>query len=236
MGLLTKQSMRGLMARRGGALAIVGALHLFAVTGLLQMQYVHRPQPVAAAIRVTNFHLQPPPVAPAPAVVSVVLDEAPPIEVVVPVVQITTPEAPPPTAITPPPQSSPPVAQAPPPVVQDAGPVTLDFSEVDMVKSPPPVYPRAAKLAGVQGTVLVWALVDTEGRPQQVRVHRSSGFEQLDRAGCDGVRAWLFQPHKPNGVATNVHVIIPVTFEIGRRMVRNDRDHDASRRYAEGNH
>jgi periplasmic protein TonB len=219
MGLLTRQSAREDWARRGGAIVSISALHVIAIAGLLHVKYVERPEPAVTAIQVTNLTVQQRVDEPAPDI-PVVLAEPPPMEIVVPLVHITL-ETPPPTAITPPPPPRP--ASAPDLVVQDAGPVTLDYSEVDMVKSPPPVYPRAAKLAGVEGTVLVWALVDTEGRPKEVRVHRSSGFEQLDRAGCEGVRNWVFQPHKPHGVAKNVHVIIPVTFEISRRVARNDR-------------
>jgi len=223
MGLLSRQSARELMARRSGAIVGVGVFHAAAVAGLLHMKYVERPEPVATAIQVMNLHVQQRMDEPAPDV-RVDLIEPPRMEIVVPVVHIAL-ETPPPTAITPPPPAPPasPVPQRAE-LVRDTSPVMLDISEVDVLKMPPLAYPRAAKQARVEGTVLVWALIGPDGEPREVRVHKTSGSEQLDRAGCDSVRDWQFRPHRPNGVAMSVQVIVPVTFELNRRMARNDRE------------
>ena len=45
-------------------------------------------------------------------------------------------------------------------------------------------YPRAAKRAGIEGTVSVRFTVDTEGRTSECRVTRSSGNAELDETTC----------------------------------------------------
>jgi protein TonB len=51
------------------------------------------------------------------------------------------------------------------------------------------VYPPAALRRGLQGRVLVRAHVAPDGTPEEVAVARTSGFEQLDRAALEAVRA-----------------------------------------------
>lgn len=212
MGLLSRRSHGELLARRGGAVAGVAALHALALLGLLHMHYNNRPEPELRAIQVANFQATPQRDEPRPDL-DLKLIEPPPFEVVMPLVNITV-VTPPPTAIVPPPPAPP--AQVVQAVVQDA-PVMLDVSEVDYQRMPAPRYPRAAKLARVQGTVMVWVLIGPDGRPREVRVHRSSGHEQLDREGCDAVKAAIFKPYQRNGVAQSAQAIVPVEFLLTAR-------------------
>jgi protein TonB len=145
------------------------------------------------------------------------LIEPPEFEVVVPLVSIHL-ETPPPSAISPPPPAPPRAVQAS--VPRDAMPVMLDASEVDYVAMPRVVYPRAAKQARVQGTVLLWVLIDAEGKPAEVRVHRSSGSEQLDRAGREAVLDCRFKPYRRDGVALSAQVLVPIEFSLTTRTAR----------------
>lgn len=217
MGLLSRRSPRELMARRGGAIVAVVALHVLAVSTLLHMRYNARPEPESAVIRVANFQMNQRNDEPAPEL-EVQLVEPPEFEVVVPLVSIHL-DVPPPSAITPPPPP-PRAAQAQPVVAREAAPLMLDASEVDYATEPRPVYPRAAKQARVQGTVLLWVLVDPEGRPREVRVHRSSGSEQLDRAGREAVLDCRFKPYRRDGVALSVQVLVPIGFTIATRTAQ----------------
>lgn len=209
MGLLTKNRSAGeLMARRGGAMAGVIALHAIVVGALLHMRHAERPEPVATAIRVVNLQTPERGEEPQPEL-PVELVESPPIDIVVPLVNIQLP-APPPTAITPPP----PPVQARPVAVQHDGPVMLEVDEVDYLIAPAPRYTRSTRQARLQGVVLLWVLIDPEGRPKEVRVHRSSGHEQLDRQGREAVMAAQFKPYRRNGVALSAQVIVPVEFSL----------------------
>jgi protein TonB len=60
-------------------------------------------------------------------------------------------------------------------------------------------------------------MIDTEGRPCDVRVHRSSGFQLLDNAAREAVQHWVFKPHRENGIARNALVTIPIEFSLNMR-------------------
>ena len=56
-------------------------------------------------------------------------------------------------------------------------------------------------------------LVDSEGRPAQIQVERSSGFERLDSAAREAVAKFLFRPYEVNGIAQPAQVLIPIGFD-----------------------
>ena len=144
--------------------------------------------------------------APAPAPPEVKLAEVRPIDVVVPVQDISITE-PAPTAITvAPPKATPPV------LVSSSSDVPVTVDGVEFVRPLSPHYPQSAKRARVQGTVWVRVLIDHEGHPRDVRVHRSSGSQQLDAAACDSARGALFKPYRENGESRSALVTFPVEF------------------------
>jgi protein TonB len=75
-----------------------------------------------------------------------------------------------------------------------------------------PVYPDAAREAGVEGTVLVRALVCRSGRVLDVTIMRS--IPMLDAAAVDAVRQWVFKPALAQGEAVAVWVAVPVRFTL----------------------
>jgi protein TonB len=107
------------------------------------------------------------------------------------------------TAITVTPMSDAPASSATPPMVES----------VEYVRASPPVYPRESQRRREHGTVLLRVLVDAAGRPAQIQVERSSGFERLDNAARDAVAKFLFRPHEVNGVAQPAQVLIPIGFD-----------------------
>jgi TonB family protein len=76
----------------------------------------------------------------------------------------------------------------------------------------PPSYPREARAAGVQGTVIVQALVDKEGRVRETLVIRS--IPPLDRAAIECVRGWTFEPARADGKPVAVWVAVPIKFAL----------------------
>lgn len=211
MGLMRSSPRHGRTAGRAGAFVAVVGLHVVAVAGLLHMRYSERIKP-EPAIQVVSLSMDQP-AEEAPPAPKVELMEPPPVDVVVPLVTIDI--AQPMTAITPPPpQRAQPVRQLQPVSLGEPAPLMLRDDELDYLDAPPPRYPRAAKQARVQGTVLLWVLIDGEGRPREVRVHQSSGHEQLDQEGRQAVMGWRFRPHRRDGVAQTVQAIIPVHFKL----------------------
>jgi protein TonB len=75
-----------------------------------------------------------------------------------------------------------------------------------------PVYPRAAQIAHVEGTVILEAVIDVNGAVTSVRVLRS--ITLLDQAALDAVRGWKFTPTLLNGVAVPVALTITVRFSL----------------------
>jgi protein TonB len=75
------------------------------------------------------------------------------------------------------------------------------------VKAP---YPDLARQAGVEGTVVVQALVGADGRVRDTRIVRS--IPMLNGAAQDAVRQWRFKPAASGGVSVATWVSVPMAF------------------------
>jgi len=76
-----------------------------------------------------------------------------------------------------------------------------------------PEYPRLAKLARIQGRVLLTAVINTHGEVEQLRVVEGHPF--LARAAVDAVSQWRYRPYMLNGQACEVETQITVNFRLG---------------------
>jgi periplasmic protein TonB len=84
-------------------------------------------------------------------------------------------------------------------------------------RAPAPPYPRDALREGLQGVVMLQILVDTDGRPLEVSIQRSSGHRKLDEAARRFVlKHWTFQPAMKDGRAVQAIGIVPIDFDLGR--------------------
>ena len=84
---------------------------------------------------------------------------------------------------------------------------TFDFSQMKVKYWPPmPAYPPLAKVAKIQGNVVVELTMDTEGNP--TNAHATEGPEQLRESAEAYAMKWKFQPAQLNGKPT------PATFKI----------------------
>lgn len=89
----------------------------------------------------------------------------------------------------------------------------MDFdSPPRVIKQARPQYPQDAFVKKIEGTVLIEALVDSQGRVARARVVQSVPL--LDAAALQAVYQWVFQPAMKHGrpVATIIHM--PVAFRI----------------------
>jgi protein TonB len=75
-----------------------------------------------------------------------------------------------------------------------------------------PVYPDLAREAGVDGQVLLQALVDKEGKVRDVKVVKS--IPMLDQAAINAVKQWVFKPALSNNKPVAVWVAVPVRFTL----------------------
>lgn len=76
----------------------------------------------------------------------------------------------------------------------------------------PPVYPDLAREAGVDGTVMVQALVGKDGKVKDVRVVKS--IPMLDENAKAAVKQWVFKPALSNNKPVAVWVGVPVKFSL----------------------
>ena len=85
----------------------------------------------------------------------------------------------------------------------------------ELLSAPPPVYPQLLRQAGIQGRVVLRAIIDTTGRvePTSVRIVKSpsAGFEQPTR---DWVLKALFRPARIHGRAVRVFINLPVDYSL----------------------
>lgn len=75
-----------------------------------------------------------------------------------------------------------------------------------------PVYPEIARIARVEGTVVMEAVLDTSGRVTQLRVLTS--VPMLDQAALDAVRQWRYTPSLYGGHPVSVLMTITVRFTL----------------------
>jgi protein TonB len=77
---------------------------------------------------------------------------------------------------------------------------------------PAPIYPNAARDAGIQGTVVVMALVLVDGTVTATRVVKS--IPALDDAAVDAVKRLRFKPGTAQGKPVPVWVAVRVRFTL----------------------
>lgn len=93
-------------------------------------------------------------------------------------------------------------------------PLTPPSLAADYLDNPRPVYPLAARRLGQSGLVVMRVKVSESGKPTEVRVARSAGFEALDRAAVEAVRGWTFVPARRGDTAVSAWVEVPVRFRL----------------------
>jgi len=79
--------------------------------------------------------------------------------------------------------------------------------------APDPEYSEEARKAKYQGTVVLWLVVDANGRPQQIRVQRALGMG-LDEKAIEAVRQWKFEPARKDGQPVPVMINVEVNFRL----------------------
>ncbi len=83
-----------------------------------------------------------------------------------------------------------------------------------MVKMVKPVYPPAAKAAGIEGAVLLQAVIARDGSVQSLRVMNSRIDPDLARAAVEAVSQWRYQPTLLDGEPAEVLVDVTVNFTL----------------------
>lgn len=82
------------------------------------------------------------------------------------------------------------------------------------LKNPAPIYPQRARENGWEGLVMLSVHVQSDGKPGEVNVEKSSGYKILDDAAVNAVKKWLFKPAALGNVSFSTWVRIPVRFSL----------------------
>jgi periplasmic protein TonB len=103
----------------------------------------------------------------------------------------------------------PPPKAAAPSRIKQGGQVTA----ASILSQTRPVYPALARQARIQGSVVLHAIIDKDGKVAQLEV--VSGHPLLVQAALDAVKQWRYKPTQLNGDPVEVDTTITVTFTMG---------------------
>ncbi len=87
-------------------------------------------------------------------------------------------------------------------------------SKVRPGNNPRPEYPRTAREAGWEGTVILQVLVLPDGTAGNVMLHKTSGYSILDEAALSAVKGWQFVPAMDGNFPVQSMVRMPVRFDL----------------------
>jgi protein TonB len=199
----------GTKGRRLGLLAGVVLAHALMLVGLLRALDVRVPTQSITAV-MASMILRPllaPPAAPPPPVVHLAaLRPTIPLEVLLP--QIELPD--------PPPAAKAPALAAGSGPGERAGPVRRPIVFVSGPLNENVYYPLDASLHGQSGQVLTLVCIDDQDRILSVKVLKSSGVDQLDRAAIEVARHSLWQPATIDSQAITDCAAFAVDFTLQR--------------------
>lgn len=109
--------------------------------------------------------------------------------------------------------SGPRVVPVPPPAAVTKVFRTSTFLQGMLIHKVEPVYPSMAKIAHVQGAVILAAIVSKDGTMEHLQL--MSGHPLLVPAAMDAVSRWRYRPYILNGEAIEVETQITVNFILG---------------------
>ena len=103
----------------------------------------------------------------------------------------------------------------------DMGNFAFNLTDVDVppkaIRTPPAIYPFAAKSKGLKGRVFVRIRVGVDGKPTNIKAKRAEPpdvFEAFKKAAEKAVAKYRFEPARIGGEAVPVWALQPINFEL----------------------
>jgi protein TonB len=118
-----------------------------------------------------------------------------------------------PAVPTPQPPPTPPTPPLPAPIAPQRIKQGGIVQAAKLIYQPQPLYPILARQTGIQGTVVLHAVVDDGGNVSELQV--ISGHPLLVQAALYAVKQWRYQPTLLNGEPVEVDTTITVSFVLG---------------------
>jgi TonB family protein len=88
--------------------------------------------------------------------------------------------------------------------------------QTKLAKMVRPAYPPVARSTGIEGTVLLEAIIGTDGSLMSLRVMNSQIDPDLAKAAVEAVSQWRYEPTLLNGVPVEVITKIIVSFQLSQ--------------------
>jgi len=88
-------------------------------------------------------------------------------------------------------------------------------STAKLVRQPKPVYPPELQQLGIEGTVIIDAIISKDGTVLNPTV-KNTVDSRLATAALDAVRKWVYQPTLLNGEPVEVMTTISLDFQLGQ--------------------
>ena len=100
------------------------------------------------------------------------------------------------------------------------GTITLpsEVSQKLLLDKLPPAYPQQALRQGVEGAVVVQALIGTDGSIESLKLIR--GPLVLGAAACKAIKQWRYKPYFLNGQAVEAQTYVTVDFKLPEEVVK----------------
>ncbi len=90
--------------------------------------------------------------------------------------------------------------------------VATELSQGLLIKKVEPVYPPLARLARIEGVVVLQAEINKDGTVD--RLELISGHPMLVSAAIDAVKQWIYKPYVLDGKAVNVDTEVVINFSL----------------------
>ncbi len=108
--------------------------------------------------------------------------------------------------------SVPVLAKSPVPAPVKRMRIASRVAEANLIHDVPPQYPTEAGRARIEGTVVLMAVIGTDGSVKDVRVE--SGLPMLAQAAIDAVKQWRYKPYVVNGEPVEIDSRITINFTL----------------------
>jgi TonB family protein len=102
-----------------------------------------------------------------------------------------------------------------PPTNSEFWPQCDDMQSPELVNRVPPKYPTGARSSGVQGRVIFYAVIETDGTLSHLTLIQRAYFT-LESAASDAIRQWHYKPAACGSTPIRMETSIPVDFRLQR--------------------
>ena len=109
-------------------------------------------------------------------------------------------------------RSVPILAKSPDPLPAKRMRIASRVAEANLIHDVPPQYPPEAGRARIEGTVVLMAVIGTDGTVKDVRIE--SGLPILAQAAIDAVKQWRYKPYVIDGEPVEVDSRITINFNL----------------------